>query len=144
MFRSLTVAIIAVLVNVLPIAAIAGWMGFADIDLKVSTGIVFCIAFGIAVDDTIHFLSRLRIELTRGIALPAALRATHRSTGKAIVLTSVILCAGFSVLTLSDFAGTVFLGASIAGSLAVAVALDLLLLPWLLLKFYRPRRTSVA
>jgi predicted RND superfamily exporter protein len=72
------------------------------------------------------------------------LRATHRSTGKAIVLTSVILCAGFSVLTLSDFAGTVFLGASIAGSLAVAVALDLLLLPWLLLKFYRPRRTSAA
>jgi hypothetical protein len=48
------------------------------------------------------------------------------------------------VLTLSDFAGTVFLGASIAGSLAVAVALDLLLLPWLLLKFYRPRRTSAA
>ncbi|MGA1374042.1 MAG: efflux RND transporter permease subunit [Flavobacteriales bacterium] len=144
MFRNFAVALIAALVNLLPIAAIAGWMGFANIDLKVSTGIVFCIAFGIAVDDTIHFLSRLRLELSRGVALPVALRTTHRSTGKAIVLTSIILCAGFSVLTLSDFAGTVFLGASIAGSLAVAVALDLLLLPWLLLKFYRPRRTSAA
>lgn len=142
MFRSLRVVAISIAVNALPIAAIGGYMGWAGIDLKVSTGIVFCIAFGIAVDDTIHFLSRLRIELSKGLALPAALRATHRSTGKAIILTSVILCAGFSVLTLSDFAGTVFLGAALAGSLALAVACDLLLLPWLLLKFYRVRRSS--
>ena len=142
MFRSLAVVGIAVLVNVLPIAAIAGVMGWAGIDLKVSTGIVFCIAFGIAVDDTIHFLSRLRIELAANTPLPQAIRITHRSTGKAIVLTSIILCAGFAVLTLSDFAGTVFLGASIAGSLALAVGLDLLLLPLLMLKFYRPRRSS--
>lgn len=142
MFRSLVMVVIAVVMNLLPIAAIAGMMGWADIDLKVSTGIVFCIAFGIAVDDTIHFLSRLRLELAANTPLPLALRATHRSTGKAIVLTSVILCAGFAVLTLSDFAGTVFLGAAIAGSLALAVALDLLLLPVLLLKFYRPRRSS--
>ena len=116
---------------------IAGYMGFMGIDLKVSTSIIFTIAFGIAVDDTIHFMSKLRLELGKGKSLLYALKRTYISTGKAIIVTSLILCAGFLTLILSEFLGTFYIGLLVSMTLLFAVLADLFLLPVLVILFFR-------
>ncbi|MFP3386291.1 hypothetical protein R0J92_22895, partial [Tritonibacter sp. SIMBA_163] len=88
--------IIATLIpNVMPLLIIAGIMGFADIDLKVTTSIIFTIAFGIAVDDTIHYMSKVNLELRNGKSILYALKSASITTGKAITVTSLILISGF-------------------------------------------------
>jgi len=136
LFRSLKMTLISLVPNVLPLLFIAGFMGAMDIDLKVSTSIIFTIAFGIAVDDTLHFLAKYRILLQQGRAPLWALRRTFLSTGKAIVVTSIILCGGFATLMLSSFEGTFHIGLLVSLTLCFAVAVDLAVLPLLLL----PRR----
>lgn len=64
-----------------------GLMGLMGINLKADTSVNFAIALGIAVDDTIYFLSRLRLELDKGLSLPYAIKRTYLSTGKAIIIT---------------------------------------------------------
>lgn len=133
MYRSLKMTLISLVPNVLPLLFIAGFMGALDIDLKVSTSIIFTIAFGIAVDDTLHFLAKYRILLNQGRQPLWALRRTFLSTGKAIMVTSLILCSGFSTLMLSSFEGTFHIGLLVALTLCFAVIVDLAVLPLLLL-----------
>ena len=140
LYRSLVMTIIALIPNLIPLVVVAGLMGYMGINLKISTAITFTIAFGIAVDDTIHFLSKLKLELSKGKSLIRALRTTYIITGKAIILTSLVLFAGFFMLVLSDFEGTFAMGALVSVSLLMAVVADLLLLPILLLAFYKPRK----
>ena len=135
MFKSFKLVIFSLIVNILPLAMIGGIMGFLGIDLKMSTAIIFTIAFGIAVDDTIHFLSKLRHELKQGKSMLYAIKRSYLSTGKAIVVTSLILCGGFLTLALSDFLGTANIGILISLTLLFAVLSDLVLLPALLLIF---------
>jgi predicted RND superfamily exporter protein len=133
LFRSVKMALISVLPNVIPLLVIGGIMGFLGIDLKVATSIIFGIAFGIAVDDSIHYLSKYRLERKKGRTNLLALRRTSVSTGKAIILTSLILCAGFFSLATSDFKSTFYVGMLISVTLLVAVLADLYLLPVLLM-----------
>jgi len=140
LFKSLKMTLISLVPNVLPLLFIAGFMGAMDIDLKVSTSIIFTIAFGIAVDDTLHFLAKYRILLQQGRSPIWALRRTFLSTGKAIVVTSIILCGGFSTLMLSSFEGTFHIGLLVSLTLCFAVLVDLAVLPLLLLP-KRARRT---
>jgi uncharacterized protein len=142
LYRSFTMTIIALIPNMLPLVVVAGLMGYMGINLKISTAITFTIAFGIAVDDTIHFLSKLKLELSKGKTLLRALRTTYITTGKAIILTSLVLLAGFFMLILSDFEGTFAMGALVSLSLFVAVIADLLLLPLLLMAFYKPKKAK--
>ncbi len=144
LYRSFTMTIIALIPNMLPLVVVAGLMGYMGINLKISTAITFTIAFGIAVDDTIHFLSKLKLELSKGKTLMRAMRTTYITTGKAIILTSLVLLGGFFMLILSDFEGTFAMGALVSLSLLVAVIADLMLLPILLLAFYRPRKPKVS
>ncbi len=145
LYRSFTMTLIALIPNVVPLVVVAGLMGYMGINLKISTAITFTIAFGIAVDDTIHFLSKLKLELQKGKTLLRALRTTYITTGKAIILTSLVLFAGFFMLVLSDFEGTFAMGALVSVSLLMAVVADLMLLPILLLAFYKPKqKTTVA
>ncbi len=123
--------------NILPLLFVAGMMGFVGIDLKISTSIIFIIAFGIAVDDSIHFLSRFRREVQQHDVVEAV-RRTYLTTGKAIVVTSLILAAGFLTLCSSNFLGTFNMGLLVAITLLVALLADLLLLPVLLIRFYKP------
>ena len=123
----------------MPLLLVAGIMGFTGIDLKLSTSIVFSIAFGIAVDDTIHFISKFRIELKKGLTVPYALKRTFFSTGKAIIVTTVILAGGFMTLVLSEFGGTFYTGLLVGLTLIFAVIIDLTLLPVLLLLFFKRR-----
>jgi len=140
LFRSVKIALISILPNVLPLLVIGGIMGFFGIDLKVATSIIFGIAFGIAVDDSIHYLSKYRLERKKGRKNIFALRRTSVSTGKAIILTSLILCAGFFSLATSDFKSTFYVGVLISVTLAVAVLADLYLLPVLLMWFIKDKK----
>lgn len=140
LYRSWRMVFIALLANLLPLILVAGVMGFAGINLKISTAIIFTIAFGIAVDDTIHFMSKFRLELQRGASVPMALKSTYLTTGKAIVMTSLVLCAGFVILIFSTLQTSLYFGILVSLALLFAVLVDLLILPALLLAFYRPAR----
>ncbi|MDX1652846.1 MAG: MMPL family transporter [Brumimicrobium sp.] len=139
LYKSLRVVIISIIPNIIPLVVIAGIMGFFGINLKITTAIVFTISFGIAVDDTIHFLSQFKLELDKGKSVIYALKRTYLVTGKAIVLTSVILISGFLLLLLSDFLGTFYMGLMICITLFVAILADFFVLPLLLLFWYKKR-----
>ncbi|MBC5991740.1 efflux RND transporter permease subunit [Pontibacter cellulosilyticus] len=137
-FRSLRMVLISLVPNIIPLLMIGGIMGFMGINMTVSVSIVFTIAFGIAVDDTIHFLSKLKLELAAGRSLPYAIKRTFISAGKAIIITSCILMGGFMTLILSTFDATYYVGFFVGLTLLFAVVADLYLLPVLILYFYKP------
>jgi len=124
--------IVFILPNVLPLLIIAGIMGYAGIELKAATSLVFSIAFGVATDDTIHFISRLKIELAYGKSLVYAFKRTYFETGKPIVLTTFILMGGFMSLMISNFQSTFYFGFLICITIVIALVADLFLLPVLL------------
>lgn len=140
LFRSWALTFISLLPNVIPLLVVGGTMGFAGITLKPSTALIFSLAFGIAVDDTIHFLAKYRIFRREGMIRDQAVRTTLGETGKAILFTSLILMSGFLVFTLSSFGGTVNMGALTALTLGVAMITNLFLLPALLYRYDGKRR----
>lgn len=133
LFRSWRISLILLIPNVIPLIWMLGMMILLGIEFKLTTAILFTVAFGIAVDDSIHFMTRLRFELGKGKSLIYAMKRTMMETGRAIVLTTLILVMGFGLLIASDFGVTHFTGLLIAASLIVALLSDLLLLPVLLL-----------
>lgn len=133
LFKSFKMAVLSLIPNLFPIILTAGFIGFAGIDLNMTTAIVFTIAFGIAVDDTIHFLSRYRQEIKLGRSNLIGLRRTYVSTGKAIIITTIILLGGFGSLIFSNFLSTFYIGLFVSMTLIFAVITDLTLLPILLL-----------
>jgi len=135
LYRSLIMLIIAIIPNIVPLIMIGGLMGTLSIDLKVATSIIFTIAFGIAVDDSIHFLSRYKLELEKGKSYLYALKRTYLSTGKAIIVTSLILSTGFLSLVAAEMMSTYYIGLLISICLMFAVLSDLLLLPIVILLF---------
>lgn len=141
---SIRLALISLIPNALPIFLMFGVMGWTGIPLDTATSIVAGLALGIAVDDTIHFLTRFRCELRTTPNYRDALARTTRSVGRAIVSTSVILTVGFSVLLLGSFQGTVYLGLLTGLTMAFAVASDLVLLPALLLWLRPIKQEAVA
>ena len=138
MFRSWRMILITLLVNVIPLLLVAGIMGALGVTLKLTTSVIFTIAFGIAVDDTIHFISKLKMELAKGSSVLYAIKRTYFSTGKAIIITTFILISGFMTLLLSAFGGTFYIGLFVSLTLLFALVVDLTLLPVLVLWFYRP------
>ena len=142
-FRDKRMVLVALLPNLVPLVFIAGVMGFFGVDLKVSTAIIFSIAFGIAEDDTIHMLAALRHHLAQGLSPAYALKRTYLRTGKAVTVTGLMLLSGFVTLIFSDFASVYYMGVLITLTLAFAFVAELLLLPalvMLLLKGWKPAR----
>ena len=138
MFRSVKMIIISLIPNLLPLLITAGLMGYLGIPLKPSTILVFSIAFGISVDDTIHFLAKYRLELVaRNWKISKSVYAALRETGVSMFYTSIVLLSGFSVFLLSSFGGTKALGGLISATLLFAMMTNLLLLPSLLLSLER-------
>lgn len=135
LFKSGRLTLISLAPNILPLILVGGAMGFAGILLKQSTALIFPLAFGIAVDDTIHFLAKYRLVRQRGTTKNEAILITLRETGKAILFTSLVLMFGFLMFTLSSFGGTVNLGAFTALTLTVALLANLFLLPALLFRY---------
>lgn len=144
LFRSIKMVIIALIPNILPLVMLGAILGFSGVELKVSTALVFTISFGIAVDDTIHFMSKLKLELNKGKSLMLAMKRTFLSTGRAIVLTTLILIAGFLMLMFSDFLGTFYVGLLISCTLLFALISDLFFLPVLVMFFFKPKNKSTS
>lgn len=139
LYRSLSMVLISIIPNLVPLIFVAAIMGYFGINLKTSTSIVFTIAFGIAVDDTIHFLGKFKFELLKGRSKLYALKRSYMTTGKAMIITTLILCAGFVLLVFSSFLGTAIMGVLLCLTLFLALLVDLTLLPVLLMLFYKGR-----
>lgn len=138
MFRSFRMIIVSLIPNLLPLLVTAGLMGYLGVPIKPSTILVFSIAFGISVDDTIHFLAKYRQELqANNWKIRKSVYAALRETGVSMFYTSIVLFFGFSVFTISSFGGTVALGALVSATLLFAMLANLLLLPSLLLSLER-------
>lgn len=134
MFRSFRMILVSLIPNLLPLIVTAGMMGFLEIPIKPSTILVFSIAFGISVDDTIHFLAKYRQELkVNNWKIKRSVYAALRETGVSMFYTSIVLFFGFSVFMISSFGGTVALGGLVSATLLFAMLSNLLLLPSLLL-----------
>ena len=138
MFRSGRMIIVSLIPNLLPLVVTAGLMGYLGVPIKPSTILVFSIAFGISVDDTIHFLAKYRQELQANQwKIKTSVYGALRETGVSMFYTSIVLFFGFSVFTISSFGGTVALGALVSATLLFAMLSNLLLLPSLLLSLER-------
>ena len=143
LFRSARMVLISLVPNMIPLIFTAAVMGYAGIAIKPSTILVFSVAFGISVDDTIHFLAKYRQELTvlqwniRDSVLLAV-----RETGVSMMYTSIILFFGFGIFAASEFDGTRALGILVSMTLLVAMFSNLVLLPSLLLSFEKAITTK--
>ena len=135
LFRSLRLALISILPNMIPLMIAGGVMGFTGIKLRPSTAITFSIALGIAIDDTIHFLARLRQEMRDSGDINKAIPTAIHTTGRAILSTTAILSIGFFVLTFSEFVPNHEFGIIATIIMIVALFGAILLLPALIYTF---------
>ena len=120
-------------------------MGYFGIVLKPSTALIFSIAFGISVDDSIHFLAKYRQELfANKFFVPLAVSRSIRETGSSMIYTSVVLFAGFIIFAASRFGGTQSLGILTSLTLLIAMFTNLIVLPSLLLAFDSGKRRRDA
>lgn len=134
MFRSVKMVLVSIIPNLLPLLLTAGLMGYMGIPLKPSTILVFGIAFGLSVDDTIRFLSQYREELNNNNwKIKKSVYATFKDAGLSMFYTSIVLFFGFSVFMLSSFGGTIALGGLISLTLLFGMLSNLMLLPALVL-----------
>ncbi|HIP37143.1 MAG TPA: hypothetical protein EYG85_09850 [Crocinitomix sp.] len=141
LFRSFRMVIISLIPNFIPLLFTAAMMGYFGIPVKPSTILVFSIAFGISVDDTIHFLAKFRQELkTHGHDFRRCILVALRETGVSMIYTSIVLFFGFLVFAFSEFGGTQALGVLVSLTLLVAMFSNLLVLPALL--FYMQRKMT--
>ncbi|MRI00008.1 MMPL family transporter [Kriegella sp. EG-1] len=134
LFKNLKLLLISLLPNMLPLLFAAALLGFLSIPLEATISVVFAIVFGIAVDDTIHFLGRYKVCISNGLTKEEALQVTFTETGRALVITTLILFFGFLVLLLSVHTPSFTIGLLISVTLLTALILDLLLLPVLMRK----------
>lgn len=136
LFSSLRMVFVSLIPNLLPLLFTASIMGYFGISIKPSTILIFSIAFGISVDDTIHYLAKYRQELSNhSLNLREACLLALKETGVSMIYTSIVLFFGFGVFTASEFGGTVALGLLVSITLLIAMASNLILLPSLLLSF---------
>ncbi len=143
LFRSIKLASLSMLPNFIPLLLMASVMGFFHIKLRPTTAMTFAIAFGIAVDDTIHYLVRFRQELfANGGKFREANELTLLTTGKAIISTSIILSAGFLIMVTSNFLPSRDFGFLSAVTMLGALLGDLFLLP-AMLTLVRPKIPKV-
>lgn len=135
-FKSKVLMLLALLLNIIPILISAGIMGFTGLELRGETALVFTVGFVIAVDDTIHFLSKIKWERRKGKTIEEAVQATLLECGKAIVATSIILFGGFAVLMISESLEIYTLGLLSGIIIFITLLVDLFLAPVIILKYF--------
>jgi predicted RND superfamily exporter protein len=129
LFRNIRLVVISLVPNVVPLLLAGAMLGFAGVELEAGISIVFAVVFGIAVDDTIHFLSKFKLSRDKGYSVDKSLHITFLETGKAICLTTVILFFGFLVMLFSIHPPSVIVGALISLTLFSALLGDLFIIP---------------
>lgn len=135
LFKKIRMLGIALIPNLFPLLLAGAIIGFAGIELEAGVSVVFAIIFGIAVDDTIHFLSKFNLARRSGKTVEDSLHITFRETGKAIVFTTIILFFGFLIMLFSTHPPSITIGLLIAATLVGALVCDLTLLPVLMRRF---------
>lgn len=142
-FLNYRTILISTIPSVIPLIITAGVMGFMQIPLKPSTILIFSIAFGIASDGTIYFLTKYKDELLSGKTIKEAVSNTISYTGISMVYTAIILFFGFGIYVASGFKGTVFLGLLVSLTLLVGMISNLILLPSFLLTLDKRQQKKV-
>ena len=132
LFKNWRMVFISLVPNILPLIIAGALLGFLGIELEAGVSILFAIVFGIAVDDTIHFLSKFKLAQNKGYDVEQSIHITFLETGKAICLTSVILFFGFLVMLFSINPASVTVGLMISVTLFTALISDLLVIPVLI------------
>jgi uncharacterized protein len=133
-FRSLPLALVAMVPNLVPVTIYFGILGFGAAPLSLPTSLIGSVALGIAIDDTVHYLVRYGRERRAGLSPRAATLVCGRRVGRPIAITSMMLIAGFLVVALSGFATLQQFGLLSAATMAICLLTDLLLLPALLIR----------
>lgn len=143
LFRNGKMLLISIIPNIIPLVITGGIMGYFGIPLKPSTALIFSIAFGISVDNSIHFLAKYRQELfANNFRVDIAVSNSLKETGASIIYTSIILFFGFVIFAASEFGGTVNLGRLTSITLLFAMFANLAVLPALLLQFDSGKRNK--
>jgi uncharacterized protein len=135
LFRSPTWATIAIIPNVIPVLLVLGILGWAGIPLDMMTIMIAAITFGIAVDDTIHYIHRFRDEFPKDRRYIATMYRCHNSIGYAIVYTSITIVVGFSIMVFSNFIPTIYFGLFTGLAMVCALAAAVILLPLLIISW---------
>ena len=133
LFRSLTLAVLGIVPNLLAAGAVLGAMGLLSIPLDLMTITVAAVTIGIAVDNAIHYIYRFREEFARSGDYTATLHVCHANIGKAVFYTSATIIFGFSILVLSNFLPTIYFGLLTGLAMSIALLAALTLLPKLIL-----------
>jgi predicted RND superfamily exporter protein len=144
-FKDVRIMFISLLPNVIPLIITAGLMGFFNIPLKPSTILIFTIAFGLASDQTIYFLTRYQQELlSTDFSTSKVISDTIIETGISMTHIALVLFFGFGIFTASTFGGTMILGLLLSITLIIALVSNLTLLPALLLLLDKRKRKKIA
>ena len=143
LFQNIRMILLSIITNLIPLAITGALMGYMDIPLKPSTALIFSIAFGISVDDSIHFLAKYRQELfANKFNVKIAVQKSLKETGASMFYTSIVLFCGFIIFAFSNFGGTVMLGVLTSTTLLCAMITNLILLPSLLMTFDSGKRKA--
>ncbi len=137
-FRKFKMVVVSLIPNLIPLLFTAGLMGFFGIPLKMSTILVFSIALGISVDNTIHYLARYRLQMRyNNNDIKKSVMAAILETGPSMIYSASILICGFLIFAFSSFGGTKIVGLLVPFTLLIALITNILVLPALVLTFYR-------
>ena len=134
------IGMLSMLPNLIPIMMVMGIMGWFDITLDLSTSLIGSIAIGLVVDDTIHFMHNFRRYVEQTGDVEQAVRSTMLTTGRAILITSVVLAAGFFITMTAEMKNTVYFGLLTGTSVVFALVADYFLTPALMMVVYREKR----
>ncbi len=131
-YRSVRLGLIAIIPNVFPLAITGTWLVWTGQSLELVSVCAFTVCLGIAVDDTIHFLTRFQEECKRTADIPQAIRSSFTGVGTALIMTTVILVAGFSTVMLSDSRDHRIFSTMSVLTIGTALIGDLVILPAML------------
>lgn len=132
LFKDWRMVLVSIIPNILPMLIAGAALSVTGIELKAVTSVIFTVSFGIAVDDTIHFLTRYKLQRKRGDNVEEALKETFIVSAKAITMTTILLVVGFISLVFSSFTGTYYVGILICVTLVSAWLADVFIIPQLI------------
>ena len=139
-FHKFKMVVISLIPNLIPLLFTAGVMGYCGIPLKMSTILVFSIALGISVDNTIHYLARYRLQMKmNNYDIKKSVMAAILETGPSMIYSASILICGFLIFAFSSFGGTKIVGFLVPFTLLIALITNILVLPALVLTFYKKK-----
>ena len=136
-YKNMALGILAVFLNLIPLIITAGIMGFFKVDLRAEIALIFTVGFVIAVDDTIHLLSKFQWERKKGGSVDYAIKTAVLECGKAILATSIILVGGFFILMSSGSLEIFILGLLVGLIVIITLFVDLVLAPIIILKWFK-------